>query len=282
MTIRAFIANGNTYTFPTNSGDQSFNAPFANIPARITRLPGTSGGFDEYGLGRGASDPGIVEVNIVLESDTRAGMQTLRDNLRAMAAWGKGRLIDTINSVDRWCWARITLADIKEQRHMHTDLQQPVKLTFSVSDPYWYTIGTDILWGGGSLWGGGGKWGGTIVAQSVTTSGTFSITNNGNADTLARVVVSNASGSTVYYPRIQRIVNGAIRDELYYNGSIATGTQLILKPQNHSATITGVNVISNLTFKHPDWMRLLPGANSFSVTLIGAVTVYIGYEERYF
>lgn len=281
MTLRAFIANGNTYTFPTGSGDQSFTYNFSNLVPHSTRLPGADGGFDEFGFSRAPSDVGTVQVGIVLESATTAGMQALRDACKQMAAWGKGRLIDTINGVDRWCWARINSNDITEQRHMHTDLFQPVKLTFQVSDPYWYTVGTEVLWGGGWLWGDGTKWGGTAVAQSITTSGSFTITNNGSADTLARVVVKNTSGSTIYYPRIRRILNGAIKDELYYNGSILTGTQLTMNARAHKATISGVNVLANLAFKHPDWMRLLPGSNSFQVSLIGVATVYIAYYERY-
>lgn len=281
MTITKFIANGNTYTFPTSPGDQSFNTNFANLVPHSTRLPGADGGFDEFGMSRAPADIGSVQLSVVLVAASRAAMQPLRDALKMIAAWGKGRLIDNLNGVERWCWARVNSIDVTENRQNNTDLFQPIKLTFQVSDPYWYTVGTEVLWGGGSLWGGGAKWGGTAAAQSVTTSGSFTITNNGNADTLARITVSNASGSTVTAPRIQRLVNGAIKDELFYNGSILTGTQLILKPQNHTATITGVNVLSNLTFKHPDWMRLLPGSNSFLVTLVGAVTVYVSYYERY-
>lgn len=279
MTIRAFIANGNTYTFPTLNGDQQFNAPFASIPAKITKLPGASGGFDENGMGRGASDPAIVEFTIVLTSDTRAGMQLLRDSLRTMAAWGKGRLIDTINGVDRWCWARIVLPDIKEQRMGQTDLHQPVKLTFSVSDPYWYTVGNSNLWGG-FVWGTG-KWGGTSSSTAISSSGTITITNNGSADTLAKITIGNTSGSTVYNPRIQRIVNGSVRDELFYNGSIATATQLMLDPKNHTALLSLTSVLANLTFKHPEWMRLLPGSNSLLVNVDGAVGITVQYYERY-
>lgn len=282
MTIRAFIANGNTYTFPTSPGDQEFNAPFGSVPAKITKLPGSDGGWDEYGTGRGASDPGLVEFTIVLVAQTRAGMQTLRDNLRAMTAWGKGRLIDTINGADRWCFARLTLPDIKEQRSGQTDLHQPVKLTYSVSDPYWYTIGNETVWGGGALWGNAAAvWAGSGSPTTITGSGTITATNNGNADTLARVVVRNNSGSTINNPRVRRIVNGATADEILYTGNIATGSELAVNPRKHSAVIAGVSVLSNLTYKNSNWIKLTPGSNALQVYVEGVADVYVRYFERF-
>lgn len=280
MTIRAFIANGNTYTFPTTSGDQEFKTNFSNLVNKATRLPGADGGHDEYGFSRAPSEIGNVQFGIVLESETTSGMQALRDAIKQMAAWGKGRLIDTINGTDRWCWARINANDITEQRHMHSDLFQPVKLTFQASDPHWYTTGTEgVLWGG-STWGGA-TWDGTASPTTITTTGTITVTNNGSADTLARLVLWNNSGSTITNPRVRRMIAGTAADDLLYTGTIADGVQLELNPRRHTALYDGTDVLSNLTFTHPEWMRLLPGSNSLQVDVTGVVKVYVHYYERY-
>lgn len=282
MTITKFIAAGNTYTFPTSPGDQTFQTNFSNMVTKITRLPGADGGFDEYAFSRAPSEVGSVQVGIVLVSSTRAGMQTLRDGLKTIAAWGKGRLVDNINGTERWCMAKISANDITEQRHQNSDLFQPVKLTFSVSDPYWYTVGTETVWGGGSLWGSASsKWGGSGSPTTITGSGTITVTNNGSADTYARLIIKNTSGSTINNPRIRRIVNGSVLDEVLYTGNILDGTELSINPLRHTAVISGVSVLSNLTYQNSNWIKLAPGTNTLAVYVEGVANVYVRYFERY-
>lgn len=281
MTITKFIAAGNTYLFPTSPGDQEYKTNFANMVTKITRLPGTDGGYDEYAFSRAPSEIGSVQFGIVLVSATRAGMQPLRDALKTIAAWGMGRLIDNVNGVERWCWAKIAAGDITEQRAQNSDLFQPVKLTFSVPDPYWYATGTETTWGSGWKWGDGTKWGGSLAPTTITASGTITVTNNGSADTYARVIVANTSGSTIADPIIRRMVNGAVVDEVKYTGTIATGTTLSINPRSHKAVVAGVNHLENLTYKNSNWIKLAPGSNTLKVYVEGVADVYIRYFERY-
>lgn len=280
MTITKFVSQYGTYTFPTSPADQDFNTNFKNLITKVTRGIGTNGGVDEYGMGRSPSDVGNVQFSIYLVSQTRSGMQTLRDSLNTICDWGVGRLVDNINGTERWCWARISSDNIKEDRHKHSDLQQKVQLTFQVSDPFWYTAGSEgVLWGA-STWGGA-TWDGTASPTTITTTGTISVTNNGSAYTLARLVLWNNSGSTISNPVIKRIIAGSPVDRLTYTGSIADGQQLELNPRAHTALLDGTDVISNIDFMHPDWLRLLPGSNSLQVDVTGVVKVYVHDYERY-
>lgn len=281
MTISRFVSlnSVSTYTFPTSPGDQDFVTDFKRMKTKVTKGIGTNGGVDEYGTGASPHDGESVQFSVYLVSTTRAGMQPLRDALNVICEWGVGRLYDTLNGVDRWCYARISVDDIKEDRSKNTDLQQKVQLTFQVSDPFWYTAGTEAVWGG-STWGGT-IWGGSGSPTTITNAGTMTVTNNGSAYTVPRIVLWNNSGSTIYSPRIQRIVNGSVVDELSYSGSIADGTQVDINARQHRASITGVTVTNNLVFQHPDWMRLLPGSNTLQINLTGVVKVLVHYFERY-
>lgn len=286
-TITSFQTATNSYTFPAY-GDQSYKDNFANLVARTTRLPGAHGGYDEYGYGRAPSEVGSVQQNVVLRSATRNGMQPLRDALKQIADWGVGRLFfqptDT-NLTPRWCWARVNNIGMSEERNKHTDLIQRVQINWQVSDPFWYTAGNETLWDGGSLWDAAGVYWDGGTGTNVVNSNTFSITNNGNAFTLARLTIYNTSGSNVWYPIIQRTVNSVVVDEVRYQGAIPDGYWLEIDSRAHRAILTNGSSYSsayaNLTFKHPDWLRLLPGANTLPVTFSGTANVQIRYYERY-
>lgn len=280
MTISRFVAKGNTYTFPTAPGDQEFRTNFANLLRSNTRLPGVDGGYREWGWGKAPAENGMIQFAIYLESATRSGMQSLRDSLRTMQAWGMGLLYDTINGVDRWSYCAITAIDMPEERHKHSDLYQRVQLTFETPDPFWYTAGTELLWDNAGNWDGASLyWDGTSPT-SVTNSGTISITNNGSAYTLARVILKCTSG-TAYNPVVQRTVNGVVRDEVRWSGSLAASEWLEIDSRRHTATKIGQNEFANIAYRNRDWIRLEPGANNLIVRLNGTVDVYVRYMERY-
>ena len=281
MTITKFVTQYGTYQFPTSPGDQNFTTDFKKMKTKVTKGIGTNGGVDEYGMGASPYDGESIQFSVYLNSNnSRSAMQALRDSLNTMCAWGVGRLVDNINGVERWCYARIGLDDIKEDRAKHTDLFQKVNLTFQTSDPFWNTAGTEgVLWGA-STWGGT-TWDGTASPTTITTTGTITVTNNGSAFTQPRLVLWNNSGSTISNPTIQRVIAGSTVDLLAYTGSIADGQQLELNPRKHTALLDGTNVISAVSFTHPDWLRLLPGSNTLQVDVTGVVKVYVHQYERY-
>ena len=290
--ITRFEARGNTYTFPTNPGDQDFRTNFGELVARTSRMPGVSGGFDEYGSGRAPSAVGNIQFSFWLVSDTLSGMQALRDAVYPMADWGAGRLIQTMqDGTERWAWARVNNITMSEKRHMHSDLFQQVQMSFQASNPYWYRPGNEAVWDGAAtaawdnasaIWDGG-------AGTSITDSGTISVTNAGSATTLARVIIHKNSAGTCWNPIVRRVVNGAVVDEVRWSYGVGAGSYVDINPR--AQRVQWVLYTTNVVYdgyalgyfeaKHPDWMRLAPGVNSIQVLMDGSATVSIKYLERY-
>ena len=287
MPITRFVSESGTYVFP-NTG-QTFNAPFSNVLARAARLPGVDGGIDEFGTGWAPSAVANLTFSFVLVSSTLEGMQPLRDAATAMRGWGVGQLYfqptDTALE-ERWVHARINNISMSQKLSDHTDRFQPVELSLQVTQPFWNLKGTERLWGDGlGLWDDGGLWDGNASAPaptSITTSGTMTITNNGNVFTLARVLIINDSGSTISNPIIRRIKDGAIADEVRYYGTIANNDWLEINSRSQRVLmgVSGDDVYSDFDHLNADWFQLLPGSNSIQVYVTGTAKVAIRYMER--
>lgn len=285
-------ANGDTYTFPTEAGNQEYNDNFKEVVLNTTRLPGADGGFDEHGQSRAPGAVGKVQFGFYLVTESRSAMLAKRDQLGAMREWGPGLLYyrppgddgqpDT-GQPERWCFARVNNILLSEKRHEHTDLFQKVQITFQASDPFWYAPGTEEVWGSfnwndGSLWSGSS---GTLV----TGSGDLTLANSGNAFTLARIVIVNG-GSISSNFRFRRMVNGLAADDFFMGVSIASNAVLEADARRHRIyqnyiRLTDAQLSGLVTAKHPDWLRLMPGVNTVRVTLDGAATVFVRYLERY-
>lgn len=287
--ITLFKAAGNTYTFPTTHGDQEYHDNFKEVVARATRLPGADGGVDEYGSGRAPSAIGNVQFGIVLESATREGMQTLRDALAQMTQWGVGQLYfqptDPAATV-RWANARVNNINAGEERHKHTDLFQPVRLSFQCSEPYWLTKGNQKLWDSTNIWNSAIKWDDDSVSAftSVTGSGSLTVTTSGSAFTHARFVAMVTGATAFNQLRVERVVNGGVVDQVVYNGPLVQNDVIEIDPRRQWCVVNGADKTARLDFRFPDWLRLLPGSNSIVVTLddaTAAISANVYYYDRY-
>jgi len=286
MPITRFVSELGTFVFPSTG--QTFNAPFSNVLARASRLPGVDGGIDQYGTGWAPTAIANLVFNFVLVSSTLEGMQPLRDAASAMRGWGVGQLYfqptDTALE-ERWVHARINNISMSQKLSAHTDRFQPVELSLQVTQPFWNLKGTERLWGDGGKWDDSGLWDGNSSAPaptSITTSGTMTITNNGNVFTLARVLIINDSGSTISNPIIRRIKDGAIADEVRYYGTIANNDWLEINSRSQRVLmgVSGDDVYSDFDHLNADWFQLLPGSNSIQVYVTGTAKVAIRYMER--
>lgn len=284
MTLTRFDAfNGQTYTFPTTSGDQDFKTNFKALAIHSSRVPGVDGGVREYGTGRAPGPIGMIQVTVVLESATRSGMQALRDALNAMAAWGEGLLVDTLNSVERYAVCSIATIDMPEERQANSDLFQKVKLTFEVPEPYWLTAGNENLWNGAVNFNGAINWGGTGLT-TITGSGSLSLTNNGSAETKGRFVALGTGATSFSRLIVRRTLNSAVLDEVIYDGLLIQNDVIEIDPRQQWVVVNGVEKLENLSFIHPDWLRLAPGSNTMTVTLddpAAEISAVVRYLERY-
>lgn len=281
------VNGAGTYTFPSNT-QQGFDNNFKDVLARASRLPGDDGGFDEYGTGWAPSAIGNLSFSFYLVSQTREGMQVLRDAAGAMRGYGAGMLYYQPTDpalAERWVYCRINRISDTQQLDRNTDLHQLVQVNLMVTQPYWYTAGTERLWDDGGKWDDGGLWDGNASAPaptSITTSGTLTATNNGNVPTLARVLVINDGVSPAYNPIIRRITNGEVADEVRYYGTIAAGDWLEINARSQRVLmgLLGTDVYPDFTFQNADWMTLLPGSNSIQAYISGTAKVALRYMER--
>lgn len=285
-TALRFEANGQTYTF-TNV--QTVLDNFRDLVARIVRMPGADGGFNEYGSERPASAIGTVQVSFIIRSNTKAGMEDLRDDAKEMADWGEGALFkQPSDSADdeRFCTATINAITMTDRPSGQTEFQQPGQATFSVPHPYWLTKGNGILWDGDEVWDGATAiWDGAAIINATGRSTSGSATNNGKATTWPDINITIPAGELMTAIEIQRIKNGAVIDAIQFLDSLEAGDQLVINTLKKSVTVNGADRFTTaFNYLTPDWFRLEPGSNTIEI-LMGKTTdqadVRLGYHERF-
>lgn len=243
---------------------QSVNDNFKDLVPRTERMIGVSGGFDNYGSDPAPSEIGRIDVTFKLYAHSRDDMQALRDAVTQLAYQGKQTLTKTLQGAlgSRWCYARVNSISLPEDWAEHSDLLQTGKIIFQVSDPHWY----------------GSEDSDVISALAVTQDAT--VVHAGNSIAIARLVLTCGAGRTMVNPKVQRIVSGAVVDEVAFTGTVAASTSLIIDCQAKSVKNNGVDAYASFTFVHPDWIRLLPGDNTIRVLAdntaasLRTVTVY--------
>lgn len=290
--IVRFTASGGqgTYVFP--STQQNLNENFKNFLNRVTRLPNSDGGMDEFGSGYAPSAVGSISFSFVLVSPTLEGMEVKRREVGAMGSWGTGALFyqptdPALPTV--WANVRMNNIDAAQKLSEHTDRFQPVTLTMQAASPFWYGRGSELLWDdpdSAATWDGSDVWDGNSSAPaptSVTDSGTVTISSvGGNVHTLARLMVIKDSAGTLSNPMIERIVNGSVVDRIRWFGDLANGDILEINSRQSFVRKNGSNAYS--TFDLPlnaDWMWLRPGSNTLRVTWTGTGKLAVRWLERY-
>lgn len=285
--ITRFGSGSQTYTFPNTI--QTLSTNFGDTVPRIVKLPGQSGGLNEYGGDIIPREVGRITVSFTLTTRERESMTALRDAVMAMLGWGEKRLFMRPTDPDlseRFCYASVNNINMPEQPAKHTDLWQPVTIVFQSPDPIWQTLGNEaprwgeFSWGGGALWGGGA---GEAVSGVQTD---LTISQTGSAVVTPRFRIVCGVGQTCEDPTIQRIVDGQVVDEVSYVGTLVEDDELEINCRALSVKLNGNDAYSSaFDFAHPAWFRLAPGSNSIRITFANsgdAATVYILRYEGYY
>lgn len=257
------------YNFPQNA-QTDISDNFRDVVTRTQRMPGLSGGFDEFGTGEAPTEIGTVRVSWWFKDASEARVQAERDAVAKMLSYGKSSLYIRKMGTGEMLFASARIQNIQMSQNAKNmaHQRQLFQATFQVSDPYWYGIGTESsIWGSG-IWGSG-VWGGGATAIScagVTTSASLSV--GGNAYTQPRLVFRCGVGQSASDIYIQRLVSGSVIDQVRYNGSLVAGDKLEINcraltvKKNNSDAYTSI-----FTFTTGAWMRFAPATNDIKVLL---------------
>lgn len=288
--LSTFGVGSNTFDFEaTHIHQQSLQVNFGGRVRASERMVMTSGGFDKYGVSPAPSEVGSIQLQLRLFATDPDDMEDYREALAALQAYGLTLL--SYQERDgtaplKFCYARCTNVSIPQDQKGHSDSIQNATVSFEVPYPVWHTAGKmdGALWGSGT-WGAS-DWGGspdTIAASGTLTSGTT--TNNGTAVSLPSLQLSCGGAQVCQNPIIQRIVNGAVVDEVRYIGNMVNNDVLEIDCRKRSVKLNGVDVLSSFDFRHAAWFRIAPGSNTIRVRFDNAgdaATLSIAYFEDFY
>lgn len=254
-----FADGADAYAF-THSTD--FNPAFSRMQNIITALPGAHGGYDANHNEEARSQGGNLDVRFVLAAPSTFAMQNLIDQVTALPTLGRRKLYYQPQGVytERWCWARVENVQLG-MKAVDGLLLQRVRVKFDVPDPFWRHDEEN-------------------TAQACSgTSTDITVTNSGNAVALARVAVACGAAQTCENPTIKRTVGGVDLDILTYTGTVGNNETLTFDAARKSVDLDDTGVYADLTYEHPDWLRLAPGSNTLTVEFenggdAATVTVY--------
>ncbi len=261
-------ASYGSYDFGAIIGN--FDTNFGQGAGQLRRLPGMDGGWDDLLDEPAETPPGRVTFDFYLVAENRADMDALRDEAKALTSYGLQRLEYTSLDADiatRYCYARCVDVRAAENKGKHTDLHQPVTVTFEVPDARWYKDRyASFKFGDGTTFGDGALVGqGALRVECSGTSTQFSLVTDGNARTLVKVAITAGVGQSCENPKVRRIAAGVVVDEIAYTGVLSAGDELFFDGRRHYAALNAVSVWDDLRYTHPALCRLEPGANEVRV-----------------
>jgi len=265
---------------------------FRKLRDKFVELAGLSGGYNTYKYNRAPQGVGIIKQDLTMFSTTKSAMQTLRDTIGALPEWGIQPLYMTpINPAlaQRFCYAACVDVAMPREEGGLSHYHQPVSLTFKVEDPAWVAVGTGFPIIGvnftiGSTTIGGGS--GTVVNYTGAIE-EAAITNAGNMSTYPAFSIVLSGGNAMTPPfKIQRIVSGAVVDEISYNLALVTGDSLFIDCAAQRISLNGNDAYNlNFDFLYPEWISLASGANTLrfvSGAASDACTITVYATERYY
>jgi hypothetical protein len=290
--IASFGDGSTIYNFPTTQTQLRDN--FSDMVPRTVRVPGTDGGFDQFGEGKAPSEIGNVSVTFEQYSEDD-NLQTLRDAVREMAAWGVQLLTRvTSDESERYCYARVNSITMTEAPN------DPIggrKLTatvdFQVAEPYWFTVGT---WGATD-----GTWTSAITLTGIGTVALDDATSTQMATSVGGlfptypkfyIVTTGGNMTTVAIKRTDAAYEpeeAASDADLYITGlattSLVIDCEAMAVAYGADTILAGTEAFDKVTtYLYPNFVKLQPGTgNYFKVWVVGGSgrTVKIGWKERY-
>lgn len=288
-TLLRFGEGTREYTFvPDDQINLATN--FADLVPQTSRLPGTSGGFNQFGNEPLPSEVGSINYSFWMYFASVSAAVTARDNLMAVTDWGLQKLFmlpqnDSAQG-ERWTWATVNNVSANFNSQSLNHVRMRVTMTFQVPDPFWYSAEESEL---------------EYYVSSTPT--TLSLTVGGSVRTAPVVsiysdksgvvigtagvfigdldVLIGAGGSSIVNPNVVRIESGVETHRMNYTGTLAnTGERLVIDCRAETVEENGSNAWGNITRTRAEMLRLRPGANS--VKIEGAVTGTLRVNFRFY
>jgi hypothetical protein len=282
--IKKFISSSIEYRFPNDQTSLSWN--FANLSPKVTKMPGMSGGFDEYLGGPAPSETGNINIGWKLISSTWAGLRAMKDAARAIASSEEGYLFvipedqqDESRGL-RWVETRLNNMSVPENAAAGTS-EQAVTAQFQAVNPVWYgcepTTDTsepvynrrgwlhfddDLVFDTSGL-----IWGGARVVQSGIGNGTqVTCTNRGNHVTLPLIRIIGGAVATTIGVRRLHPKTGVIQEAFEWQGAIAATERLVVDCKQATVTVEDhrgdINAYETFSVvSGPGFIELMPGNN---------------------
>jgi hypothetical protein len=286
-TLLRFGSGDYLYTF--NPEDQiQIRDNFRDVVPRTSRLPGLSGGFDEYGTDRAPNEIGNVQVSFWLLAENEIEMEAKKLALGRMKVFGKKLLFkqpEDEYQTERYTEARVNSIDFNEAAGQRPDRYLMVTVNFQCDNPFWYTIGTEAFkLGDGTLLGSGAALGGTPIEQTLTgLDNSFSLTPSGNDITYARFTIEIPATKSATNIRIQREVASLVVDQVAWAGTLVAADILEINCRALSIQKNGNDAYgADFTFITSAWFRLIGGIpNTIRVRMANA-SDQINLKVRFF
>lgn len=254
-----------------------FDPTFVRGRRPLQAVPGQSGGFNEWGNDPAPTAAGSLRADLALFSTTRAGMDTLRDQVRALYQTGIGRLVyrptNYPTDPERYTWAAVEDIPMMQDKGGQSDLIQRYSIIFTVPDPFWFApaYASPTLSDGYQLNDGLTLAEGALLVAASGTLTSTTLTNNGNAPAICRVSVLPGAGQSCVNPNVQRVTTEYVYEEFQYYGTLTTGQELFIDGGRGFAHLLGASIYGpNFRYRTPDLFTLAPGANTVRIRFASA------------
>lgn len=288
MRLVKFATNNGIYDFPdaqTTLGDN-----FTDLVPATERVQGMDGGFDRLFERPAPQSIGNISVEWWLLPSSIESITDLKDAVRKMASWGKGKLfVRPENAEDdnrdvRWCEARINNVQISENVRNMPHLRQRVSADFQVSNPVWYGYeegpdepahNADKWWyldDGFVLDTAGLTLGGPRVQEDVLTGDTVDITNSGSHVVYPVLRFQALTLATTCGFGLRRLFGASetVVEEWFWDGRLVVGETVVIDCAKktvmwESATGDLVAIDDFTIRKGFGFMELSPGTHTFEI-----------------
>ncbi|MGB1285232.1 MAG: phage distal tail protein [Aggregatilineales bacterium] len=287
-TITRFGTGDLTYNF-TPDNQMSIDTNFGNAVPQTTRLPGVSGGVDEYGSGVAPAEIGNISLTFWMFFADNADKTLKIDTLNRLQSWGVQRIFmqptDPANG-ERYCEARVNNINLPQKVKNLPHKRIQAQINFQVANPTWLSQGTEApRFDSGVLFDGGALFGGSAPTYAISGTQTdISIARVGSAITYPRVTLSCDTGETLVNPTVQRLQGGVVVEEFGYTGTLTAGDSLEVDCTAKKATLNAASAYNNLTFTTVAWLSLLPATQTIRVVCdngAAAGSIRVRYFEAY-